>query len=474
MQPSSQPTNQLSERRRGLISQVAIALARVAIRTLWKLVRRPSQVQWLAVALVVIALVAGLLWYSAPAANSAPAAPPPSTWERFLQAWMPNLGTSAAIVALTLFLFEPALKRHEQARKRRQIVPILQQIGMHLQDFAEAAAFDYDQTHEKSQLPLEIRDPHWLVARWQKGLDTEDSDRDWWPSNVPAIINAATLLSRELDELEQRHGHELDDAGLPELKCVIRAFVKGTQDAAIYAQRVNDLLLTTTDFDDPNLRKLLVLLDETEKDLLPRVAKRALALADIWDRQARPSAGSAQRPTEESWTRRVSLRKRRLALKPPLGKYGEAKLSIRSEHDYKSCSSILANAEQRVDAARRKHDIWSRGLPAEQAEAAKTVSDPEQSLEGGLPAEQADTAKAVLGAEKSLEGLRGLMSDFIETRDVYLDAIATERQQLADAGRTFNDASSRDQREDAKEEVAFLKRSLADLLEAAERSGFRP
>ena len=94
------------------------------------------------------------------------------------------------------------------------IVPIFGGVGIRLQDFAETAAFDYDQTHKKSRLPLEIRDIHWLLAHWEKGLATQDSPRQAEFAEPLTITGAAIRLSEALKKLDEQHASELDDAGL--------------------------------------------------------------------------------------------------------------------------------------------------------------------------------------------------------------------------------------------------------------------
>lgn len=87
--------------------------------------------------------------------------------------------------------------------------------------------------------------------------------------------------------------------------------------------------------------------------------------------------------------------------------------------------------------------------------------------------ERASTPDAAAG--QRLVGLRDyVLSDFIETRQVFLETTTTERQKLADARKAYEDAASREERYAARAEIAFFKRSLDDLLEAAKRSGFNP
>ena len=48
---------------------------------------------------------------------------------------------------------------------------------MNLQDFAEAAALEYDQMHKKSRLLAEIRDFYWLITHRQHGESPKEKMR---------------------------------------------------------------------------------------------------------------------------------------------------------------------------------------------------------------------------------------------------------------------------------------------------------
>jgi hypothetical protein len=421
-----------------VVALLAIALTRLPIRKLRKL-PRPSAIQWVRGLLVAVTIAAWASWHWASSL-------PEST---FLHEWMPNLGTSSAVIALTLFLIDPLARRHEQGRKRRQIVPILQEIQMNLQDFAEAAAFDYDQTHTQSRLPLEIRNIHWLLAQWERGLVTQDSPRDHPPTEPPVIISAAVSLGDQLKKLDQQHGHELDDAGLSDLKVELRTFVGVSEEAAAYATQV----LTAQELYGANPEEFiasdLVGVWESEKYLLPRLAGAALAVEDVYDRKARRSVGSSEQLPQESWKRRRALRRRRLALEPRRER-SAASLSTKTEEDYRSASIILARARRNLAAAEKDLKVWSRGFPAEEQRAAAEVAE----------------------AKESLENLKSALGDFIETQKVYLATIDAEHRRLDEARKKYAKATSRYEREDAKKEIAFLERSVADLEASAKRSSF--
>ena len=127
--------------------------------------------------------------------------------------------------------------------------------------------------------------------------------------------------------------------------------------------------------DDPELQKKVAEVWQAEEELLPGFAEAALVLTEVYDRKARRWI-SDRSLTQESWDRRRSLRKRRLALEPRRHE-SRAALSLASENAYDGYAYILVRAERHLKYSKKRQSA-SRVLRASELERATHAAEVEE------------------------------------------------------------------------------------------------
>jgi hypothetical protein len=108
-----------------------------------------------------------------------------------LNAWMPNVATSALTIAVTITVVDRLIRREEQQRLQPRIRGSLSQLSRLVDDFART---DYIETHERTELgPGD--DPLALFDRWL--ADDEDLPRRLPEGSVPYVLADALELARQ-------------------------------------------------------------------------------------------------------------------------------------------------------------------------------------------------------------------------------------------------------------------------------------
>jgi hypothetical protein len=135
-------------------------------------------------------------------------------WTDGLDAWLPNVATSAWSIALTVAVVE----RIVRSEARDRIAQALGRIRPGFYFFAEMAVNDYSDTHKASyeRPPLAFRE---LLRHFRNGLDTIDAP---WPRD-PRLLLASKALSRYLEEQLASHGSVLDHSFIAEAHTFIRS-----------------------------------------------------------------------------------------------------------------------------------------------------------------------------------------------------------------------------------------------------------
>jgi hypothetical protein len=174
------------EEQLGLIERVtlddgsAIIFERDPRRRLPLIGRRCVQVtvRGLAAGLCVIAIVAVLVF----------------AFTNVLDAWMPNVATSALAIAVTITVVEQLIRREEQQRLQPRIQGSLNRLGRLINDFALMVWRDYVSTHERPDVDP-AGDTIVLLDRWL--ADDEDLPRQLPDNGVPYLLTHAVDFARQ-------------------------------------------------------------------------------------------------------------------------------------------------------------------------------------------------------------------------------------------------------------------------------------
>jgi hypothetical protein len=154
-------------------------------------VRRLSEVAWLAVALVAVAVAAFGLW----------------AWTNVLHDWMPNVGTEALSIAATVAIVGRIVARRRAAEESERVIQALRRISGDLHVLADFTLWDYVDMHTGDRYQRPPNDLRGLLAHWKVGLATREVP---WPKD-PRILSASKSISNRLDEQITRHERVLDN-----------------------------------------------------------------------------------------------------------------------------------------------------------------------------------------------------------------------------------------------------------------------
>jgi len=110
-----------------------------------------------------------------------------------LDAWMPNVATSALAIAITITVVDRLIRREEQQRVRPRVQGSLNQLDRLVNDFALAVYRDYVDTHERVDL-APGGDTIELLDRW---LADEDLSRHLPATGTPHVLTDALDVARQ-------------------------------------------------------------------------------------------------------------------------------------------------------------------------------------------------------------------------------------------------------------------------------------
>jgi hypothetical protein len=148
----------------------------------------------------------------------------------FLEAWMPNVGSDLAFVAISLFVIDAARGRIERARREPLVKPAIVDIGTQLRSVVATAAFDYAATHRSNyeRLPLVAPD---VIEHWLSGLGTVDESRAKI-GEIPQVVTSLNGVAQWIETRELDVRETLDD---PAFSAAVRDFAQAARRNSIFA-----------------------------------------------------------------------------------------------------------------------------------------------------------------------------------------------------------------------------------------------
>jgi hypothetical protein len=119
---------------------------------------RPTPVEWVAVALTALAVLAVIAYFTTSAAD----------------AWAPNIATEAFSIAVTIAVVERIVTRQARERLRPRTERVIYWVGLNLRLFTSAVVTDYAGTHLHSFKPIP-RDLIEMFEFWLEEQKNEDA-----------------------------------------------------------------------------------------------------------------------------------------------------------------------------------------------------------------------------------------------------------------------------------------------------------
>jgi hypothetical protein len=146
---------------------------------------RPSLAFWTALVFVAVAVVAVVLYE-----------------HHKLRAWMPNVATSAASIAITVTVINGIVRSEARKRIRPRVAAALQFISRTVETFSGLVALDYGSCHVSTFEPIP-KTASEMLDLWATGWDTND----WAHEYLDSIIAQGHALA---DNLKQTRALNFD------------------------------------------------------------------------------------------------------------------------------------------------------------------------------------------------------------------------------------------------------------------------
>jgi hypothetical protein len=119
-----------------------------------------------------------------------------------LDAWMPNVATGAASIALTITVVDRLIKRADDARLQGRRRQAYRRLAQALLSLTQKVFMDYLGTHLHSDIEMS-GDPAELLRRWRE--DDPDTPRRRPPDGArPFVLEAAVEFAVTVNELQKR------------------------------------------------------------------------------------------------------------------------------------------------------------------------------------------------------------------------------------------------------------------------------
>jgi hypothetical protein len=157
--------------RSSLVVRFSSALARVRARLDPLRVGRPGLAEYLALVLVVVAVVAIILYD-----------------HHKLRAWTPTIATSALSIAITVTVISWIVRREARRRIQPRVERTLYWMGRGFRGFLSAIIIDYAGTHHATFKPIPATAPQmielWLAEQEHEDVARRRSEGERWPMLV--------------------------------------------------------------------------------------------------------------------------------------------------------------------------------------------------------------------------------------------------------------------------------------------------